>query len=198
MRVLFIDGNGHKDSVLYKGIEKCRDCLNDEQIDSDVISLKEDIHPCTACGKCIKKRRCIFSDAVNEVIDHSDQYDAFIVASDVFFSEPDKKVIEFMNRLFRCGNERMAHKAGAVMLYARSNSYKNAYSMLNDYFYQADMPVITSSDCFCIHEDDDTDMETMHKLAQYMSWMLKSIEAGKEKGLIQPMDIPDKITDFTR
>lgn len=198
MRVLFIDGNGHKDSVLYKGIEKCRDCLNDEQIDSDVISLKEDIHPCTACGKCIKKRRCIFSDAVNEVIDHSDQYDAFIVASDVFFSEPDKKVIEFMNRLFRCGNERMAHKAGAVMLYARNNSYKNAYSMLNDYFYQADMPVITSSDCFCIHEDDDTDMETMHKLAQYMSWMLKSIEAGKEKGLIQPMDIPDKITDFTR
>ena len=67
------------------------------------------------------------------------------------------------------------------------------------------MPIATSSYWNQVHgsnaEDaayDEEGMQTMRNLAQNMAWMLKSIEAGKQAGVEQPVAEKKVRTDFVR
>lgn len=199
LRVLLVNTSSQEDGVLSHAMERCSSYLKKEGIEGTVIDTKGNVHACTACGKCMKQRKCIFEDCVNEISSSMEEYDAVIFGSDIFYGEPDEQMIFLLQRLFRSAVERMAHKPASVILHARSGKGDQAFEEITSWFHDADMPVITSFNCYTVHSDEDEQgMESMHKLAQQMAWILKSIEAGKEKGLTQPCDIPDKLTDFTR
>lgn len=198
-KILLINTSSQKDGVLSLAMERCVSFLKEEGTEGIIFNTEGNVHPCTACGKCIKQRKCIFSDAVNQIASRMKEYDALIIGSDVFYGEPDEQTVFLMQRLFRSAVEKMADKPASVILHARSGKGDHAFNEISSWFHYADMPVITSYNCYTVHnEADEAGMESMHKLAQQMSWLLKSIEAGKEKGITPVCDIPDKITDFTR
>ena len=198
-KVLFINTSSEKEGVLSHAVDRCVSFLQKEDIDTCVRNTEGKVHACTSCGKCIRQRKCIFEDAVNRIALEIEKSDALIIGSDVFYGEPDEQTVCFLQRLFRSASEKMTGKPASVILHARSGKGDQAFNEICSWFHYADMPVITSFNCYTVHNDEDENgMESMHKLAQQMSWLLKSIEAGKEKGITQVCDIPDKITDFTR
>lgn len=198
-KVLLINTSSESDGVLEHAMKKCVSFLEQEGIEGIIQNTEGKIHPCTACGKCIKQRKCIFMDQVNEISASMHLYDALIIGSDVFYGEPDEQTVFLMERLFRSAVEQMAQKPASVILHVRNGKGDHAFDQICSWFHYADMPVLTSFNCNAVrNNEDENGMEAMHKLAQQVSWLLKSIEAGKEKGITQPCDIPDKITDFTR
>lgn len=198
-KVLFINTSSDQTGVLRHAIDYCVSCLKEEGIDAYVWNTEGKIHPCTSCGKCIKQRKCIFEDAVNQIAGSMKDYDGVIIGSDVFYGEPDEQCVWLLERLFRSSVEQMADKPASVILHARSGKGNHAFNEISQWFHYADMPVITSFNCYTVQNDqDEAGMESLRKLAQQMAWLLKSIEAGKEKGVTQVCDIPDKLTDFTR
>ena len=47
-------------------------------------------------------------------------------------------------------------------------------------------------------EQDQEGLQTMRNLAEHMAWMLRCIEAGKEKGVLPPQAERQHRTNFNR
>lgn len=157
MKVLMINASDKSTSTLKYAIQILCDSLESNQIAYEVIQLEQcEVHPCTSCGKCLKRRRCIFDGIVNEIADKSDTFDALVIATDVLYGEVNKRCLDFMNCLFRSSNEKYVGKIGGVILAAKRNSEK-AYHLLNSYFSYAYMPIITGRHMNTIHDVENID-----------------------------------------
>ena len=64
MKVLFLNTSEEENGLLSKGIALCCAKLAEAEIEYDVRWVK-DVHPCTSCGKCLKRRRCLFDGIIN-------------------------------------------------------------------------------------------------------------------------------------
>lgn len=76
--------------------------------------------------------------------------------------------------------------------------------VLNKYFTINQMPIVSSTYWNEIHGNtpqealqDEEGMQTMYNLGKNMAWLLKCIEAGKEKGIQVPVN-EKKHTNFIR
>lgn len=181
MKVLFLNTSEEENGLLSKGIALCCAKLTEMEIEYDVRWVK-DVHPCTSCGKCLKRRRCLFEGIINELHEHSEEFDALIIGSDVMYSEASKQAIELLKCLFRSNNENYVGKIGGVILASNRRNTEHAYQELNRYFSYSCMPVVSGRywNTVC---DDAKDTEEMERLAQNISWLLKCISSGKEHGI---------------
>lgn len=184
MKVLFLNTSEEENGLLSKGIALCCAKLAEMDIEYDVRWVK-DVHPCTSCGKCLKRRRCLFDGIINELHEHSEEFDALIIGSDVMYSEASKQAIELLKCLFRSNNENYVGKIGGVILASNRRNTEHAYQELNRYFSYSCMPVVSGRywNTVC---DDEKDKEEMERLAQNLSWLLKCISSGKEHGIQNP------------
>ena len=197
MKVLFVNTSEEEHGLLEKGILKCSDVLKENGIETEIIWAYEKIRPCTSCGKCLKRRTCLFDGIVNEISEKSDEFDALVVGVDVIFSQPSKPAIDFMNCLFRSCNERYVGKCGAVILSSRNDNTQVAYDRMNHYFSSSCMPVITGRYQNTIVDEDDRSMKEMETLGKNLSWILKCIQLGKQEGIINDIQV-DKLDEFMR
>ena len=133
----------------------------------------------------MKRRRCLFDGIINELHEHSEEFDALIIGSDVMYSEASKQAIELLKCLFRSNNENYVGKIGGVILASNRRNTEHAYQELNRYFSYSCMPVVSGRywNTVC---DDAKDTEEMERLAQNLSWLLKCISSGKEHGIQNP------------
>ena len=205
MKVLLINGSPNKHGCTYTALNEIAVTLKEEGIDSDIIYLgKQSVAGCIACGTCRKTGACVFRDQVNEVAAKLDEYDGMVVGSPVYYAGPSAQVCAFMDRLFFSGGGmKMSGKLAASVVSCRRGGASAAFDRLNKYFGISNMHIVGSQYWNQVHgftpDDVRKDLEglqTMRTLARNMAWLLKCIEAGKEKGIEPPVHEPKVATNF--
>jgi len=204
MKVLLINGSPHEHGSTYSALYEISKTLNECGVESEIVHIGQDPGKgCIGCGYCFKTDHCAFSnDCVNALLKKMESADGLIVGSPVHFASAAGAVICVLDRMFRAG-KCFTHKPAAAVACARRAGSVSTFDELNKYFAIRQMPIVTSSywnDVFGADEketpQDLEGMQTMRNLGRNMAWMLKCIEAGKEKGIDPPENEKAARTNF--
>ena len=193
-KVLLINGSPNERGCTYTALNEVAGALAKNGVETELLYLgKNPVAGCIACGKCFQTGRCIFDDKVNEILEKLNGYDGIVIGSPVYYAGPAGQLCAFLDRLFFCSGGRMAGKLGAAVVSCRRGGASAAFDRLNKYFTIANMHVVGSQYWNQVHgftpEDvrrDEEGLQTMRTLGQNMAWLLKNVEAGREKGVPFP------------
>lgn len=207
MKVLLINGSPNEAGCTFTALKEIADTLAELQIDSEILQLgKQPIRDCIGCGACgSRKGTCVFEDdLVNELIGKAAEADGFVFGSPVYYAHASGRILSALDRAFYAGGSAFAHKPGAAVVSARRAGTTSALDDLNKYFMINQMPVVSSTYWNMVHGNqpeevaqDFEGLQTMRNIASNMAWLLKCIEAGKEKGITAPAN-PKIATNFIR
>lgn len=207
MKVILINGSPNAKGCTYTALKEVADQLEKNGVETELIQIgKKPIQGCTACGACASlDNACVFNgDEVNNVLSKIEFADGLVIGSPVYYSSPNGALISFLDRLFYAGRH-FANKLGASVVSARRAGTTASFDVLNKYFTISNMPVVSSSYWNMVHgftpEDvrqDEEGLQTMRNLANNMTWLLKSIEAGKKAGIECPKPENRIMTNFIR
>lgn len=205
-KVLLINGSPNEHGCTYTALSEVADTLAENQIETDLVYLgKAPVAGCIACGKCAQNGQCIFDDQVNEILGKIDEYDGIVVGSPVYYAGPSGQICAFLDRLFYSSRGRMAGKLAASVVSCRRGGASAAFDRLNKYFGISSMHIVGSQYWNQVHGNspdqvrkDDEGLQTMRTLAQNMAWLMKGIEAGREKGIEAPVYEAKINTNFIR
>jgi multimeric flavodoxin WrbA len=107
--------------------------------------------------------------------------------------------------MFYAGSKEFMYKPGAAIASARRAGTTASLDVLNKYMTFACMPIVSSTYWNEVHgnnpdevEQDLEGLQTMRNLGKNMAWLLKSIEAGKNQGIKQPIPNKENKTSFIR
>ncbi len=208
MKVLLINGSSNKNGCTYTALSEAASVLEKEGIVCQIVQLgSKPVRDCIGCGRCAQLGgKCVFDDdIVNEVIEAAKDADGFIFGTPVYYAHPSGRILSVLDRVFYAGGRFFAHKPAAAVASARRAGTTASVDVLNKYFTISQMPVVASTYWNLVHgskpEDVKQDMEglqTMRNLAGNMAWLLKCIEAGKEKGIDAPVADKSSRTNFIR
>lgn len=94
---------------------------------------------------------------------------------------------------------------GAAVVSCRRGGAATAFDQINKYFTISGMPIVSSQYWNQVHGNtpeevikDEEGMQTMRTLGENMAWLLKCIEAGREKGILVPEGEKIIRTNFIR
>ena len=203
MKILIINGDRTKEGILSKAVALIKDQFekNDIEVDIDTVGERE-IHPCTACGKCIKRRICIFPDEVNPILEHAERWDGMIVGSLVQYGQIDFQIQAILDRLMRAGNDRLAYKIGGTLVASRRGETSSPYMDIARRFALAEMPLVLTRDYGRLdatkEELTEEDCKSLEHFVQNYIWMLQSIQEGKKNHILPSEECPIKVTDYMR
>lgn len=206
MKVLLINGSPNKNGCTYTALAEIEKELNKENIETEIFHIgKKPIRGCTACGKC-SGNRCIFNDdIVNEALEKCEKIDGFIVGSPVYYASANGAVVSLLDRMFYAGSSLLKYKPAAAIASARRAGTTATLDILNKYFTISCMPIVSSQYWNMVHGNTSEEvikdlegMQIMRTLGKNMAWMLKCIEAGKEKGINIPKQEERQRTNFIR
>ena len=102
-KVLGVSGSPRKSST-YKATEIALEACSNEDVETDIISLKEyNIKPCFHCNYCKKNdsdksRICVIDDDMEDLYDKLISYDGFIFASPVYAMNITPQLHSFFTR----------------------------------------------------------------------------------------------------
>lgn len=208
MKVLLINGSANKNGCTYTALSEAAAVLEQEGIACKIVQLGgKPVRDCIGCGKCARLGgKCVFDDdIVNEIIEEAKDADGFIFGTPVYYAHPSGRILSVLDRAFYAGGRFFAHKPAAAVASARRAGTTASVDVLNKYFTINQMPVVASTYWNMVHgskpEDVKQDLEglqTMRNLAKNMAWLLKCIEAGKEKGIDAPKADKSSRTNFIR
>lgn len=206
MKVLLINGSPNQKGCTNRALEEVKTTLNKEGVETELVWIgKQPIAGCIACRTCKKTNRCVFNnDLVNKLIKRLDEFDGIIVGSPVYYSGPSGQICAFLDRLFFAGGD-FSGKVGAAVVSCRRGGATASFDRLNKYFTISNMVQASSQYWNMVHgntpeevEQDLEGLQTMRTLAQNVAWLLKCIEAGKEKGIEKPKYEAFTKTNFIR
>lgn len=206
MKVLLINGSPNQKGCTNRALEEVTSTLNKEGVETELVWIgKQPIAGCIACRNCKKTNRCVFNnDLVNKLIERLDEFDGIIVGSPVYYSGPSGQICAFLDRLFFAGGD-FSGKVGAAVVSCRRGGATASFDRLNKYFTISNMVQVSSQYWNMVHgntpeevEQDLEGLQTMRTLGQNVAWLLKCIEAGKEKGIEKPKYETFSKTNFIR
>lgn len=206
MKVLLVNSSPHKDGCTYTALSEVAQVLNSQNIETEIIQIKEPIRDCIGCGACRKTGQCIFKDdMVNDFVQKAKEADGFIFSSPVYYAHPSGRLLSFMDRAFYSGSSAFTFKPAAAVVSARRAGTTASLDAITKHFAINKMPVISSNYWNMVHGNtpdevklDNEGLQIMRILGQNMAWILKCIEAGKKSGISYPTT-EDKIwTNFIR
>ncbi len=207
MKVLLINGSPHKSGSTYTALSEIEKELNKANIETEIFHIgNKPIRGCIACKRC-ENNRCVFNDDItNAILEKCESVDGLIVGSPVYYSSPNGTLIAMLDRMFYAGNKVLQYKPAAAIVSARRAGTTASFDVLNKYFTISNMPVVSSQYWSMIHgnnaeeaKEDLEGMQIMRILGKNMAWLLKCIEAGKEKGINIPQrDEAREFTNFIR
>lgn len=206
MKVLLVNGSPRPHGCTYTALLEAANALNDRGIETEIVWLgNKEVAGCTACGSCRKTGKCIFDDLVNEISAKLDTYDGFIFGTPVYYGGPSGQILSVMNRLFYSSSAKMAGKPVSAVVSCRRGGASSAFQQMNMHFMMTNMIVITSQYWNQVHgntpeevRQDAEGLQTMRTLAENMTFVLRSIEAGKTAGVPRPAYEPKQRTNFIR
>lgn len=194
MKVLLINGSPNEHGCTCTALREVEGVLVKHGIETELLYLgKKPVAGCIACGHCFKTGKCVWNDAVNEVIGRLDTLDALVVGSPVYYAGPSGQLTAFLDRLFFAAKGRMAKKLGAAVVSCRRGGATAAFDRLNKYFTITNMPVVSSQYWNHVHGSNPEDvrqdgegLQTMRTLGENMAWLLRCIEAGRKAEVPEP------------
>ena len=209
MKVLLFNGSTKENGCVFTALSEIATVLNQEGIETEILQMgSSPVYDCMGCDFCHNAGGgyCIFDDdMVNEWLDKVKTADGFIFGSPVFYAHPTGQLQAILDRLFYAGGEYFMCKPGAAIVTARRAGTTASLDVLNKYFTDACMPVISSTYWNMAHGNipeqikrDEEGLQTMRNLGRNMAWLLKSIEAGKKAGLKTPKPETAAWTNFIR
>ena len=190
MKVLIINGSPRANGNTAVALEEMSKIFQDNQIEVDYIQVGNmDIRGCIACAACHNGRdNCVIDDIVNELAPRFKECDGMVIASPVYYANANATLIALLDRLFYSTSFDKRMKVGASVAVARRGGCSATFDQLNKYFTISGMPIASSQYWNSVHgakpgqvEQDAEGMQTMRTLAHNMSFLMKSIELGKEK-----------------
>ena len=205
MKVLIINGSPRLFGNTATAINEMVKIFDSEGIETEVAQIgNKAIRGCVACGSCSKTGKCVFDDAVNEIASKFEEADGLVLASPVYFASANATLVALLDRLFYSTHFDKRMKVGASVVVARRGGTSATFDELNKYFTISGMPVASSQYWNSVHgrekgeaSEDLEGLQTMRTLARNMTFLMRSIELGKEKyGL--PETEPWQGTHFIR
>lgn len=209
MKVLLINGSTRENGCVYNALSEIARVLNEEGVETEILQMGlSRVYDCNGCNYCHNsgKGRCIHDDdEVNDWIKKAEQADGFIFGSPVYYSHPSGQFLSLLDRMFYAASDKFMYKPGAAIVTARRAGTVASIDVLNKYFTDACMPVVSSTYWNMVHgrtpEDTSEDaegMQTMRNIGRNMAWLLKCIEAGKKAGIALPEPEIGIKTNFIR
>lgn len=189
MKVLLINGSPHAKGSTYTALHEMEKVFEQSGIETEMLHIgNQAIRGCVACGSCAKNGKCVFDDGVNEAAVKFEECDGLVVGSPVYYASANATLAAFLDRLFYSTHFDKTMKVGAAVASARRGGLTATFDELNKYFTISGMPVASGQYWNGIHGNnakqalqDGEGLQMMRTLARNMSFLMKSIELGKEK-----------------
>ena len=205
MKVLMINGSPRPNGNTSLALREMETIFKAEGIETEIVQIgNKAIRGCIACGRGAEKGRCVFDDAVNEIAPKFEACDGLVVGSPVYFASANATLVAFLTRLFFSMPFDKTMKVGAAVAVARRGGLSATFDELNKFFTISGMPVASSQYWNSVHGrlpgeavGDAEGLQTMRTLARNMTFLMKSIQLGKDAyGL--PEREPAQRTNFIR
>ena len=188
-KVLLLNGSPRANGCTATALREMIPVFEANGIETELVHIgNKDIRGCIACNTCMKNKKCVFDDLVNETAPKFEAADGLVVGSPVYYASPNGTVLSFLDRLFYSTSFSKHMKVGAAVVSARRGGNTASFDVLNKYFSISGMPVASSTYWNQVHgftaEDVKKDLEglqTMRNLALNMSFMIRAIADAKEK-----------------
>ena len=188
-KVLLLNGSPRANGCTATALREMIPVFEANGIETELVHIgNKDIRGCVACNTCMKNKKCVFDDLVNETAPKFEAADGLVVGSPVYYASPNGTVLSFLDRLFYSTHFSKHMKVGAAVVSARRGGNTASFDVLNKYFSISGMPVASSTYWNQVHgftaEDVRKDLEglqTMRNLALNMSFMIRAIADAKEK-----------------
>ena len=122
MKILMINGEAENNGIMEQAMDVITSFCKENGMTSDIVVVDQNHNqPCIACGKCYRKRRCQFP-GINEILEKLETYDGIVVGGAVRYGRLNRETIHFMQRMQRCGNDRIAYVPAVVLLSMRNRN----------------------------------------------------------------------------
>ena len=203
MNVLMINGSPRPNGNTSLALREMESVFKAESIETETIQIgNKPIRGCIACGKCAEKGKCVFDDAVNEIAPKFEACDGLVVGSPVYYASANATLVAFLTRLFFSTPFNKTMKVGAAVAVARRGGLSATFDELNKFFTISGMPVASSQYWNSVHgrepgqaAQDAEGLQTMRTLARNMTFLMRSIQLGKEKYGLPEREAPQR-TNF--
>ncbi len=194
MKVILINGSPREKGCTYTALSEIESTLIKNGIETEIFQLgNKPIQGCIGCGSCKKTGQCFNTDKVAEFLEKAESANGFIFGSPVHYAAASGSLTSFMDRAFYSGGNKLEGKPAAAIVSCRRGGASSTFDQLNKYFTINCMPIVASQYWNQVHgntpeevKQDEEGLQTMRTLANNMAWLLKCIEAGKEKGITFP------------
>lgn len=188
MKVLMINGSPHKEGNTYLALHEMETVFHRAEIETEILHIgNKEIRGCIACRSCAKNGKCVFDDIVNEAAFKFEECSGLVVGSPVYYASANATLIAFLTRLFFSRHFDKTMKVGAAVVAARRGGLSAAFDELNKFFTISGMPVASGQYWNSIHgreigeaAQDAEGLQGMRTLARNMTFLMKSIQLGKE------------------
>ena len=193
MKVLLINGSPHKEGCTYTALSEVAAQLQKHEIETEIFWIgNQPIRGCIDCRSCWGKGRCVFDDdSVNQCIQKIIQADGLVVGSPVYFGGIAGGLKCLLDRGFYDAKRLFFYKPAAAVVTCRRGGAGNTFDQLNKYFTISSMPVVSSQYWNGVHGDrpeevraDLEGMQTLRLVGDNMAWLLRSMTAAREAGVV--------------
>ena len=187
--VVVLNGSPKASGCTATALNEVIETLQKEGIETELIQVgKKNARGCIGCNSCGESGKCIFNDLVNEVAPKFESADGLVIGSPVYYGSPNGSLLSFLDRLFYSTHFSKQMKVGAAIVSCRRGGNTASFDVLTKYFTISGMPVVSSTYWNQVHgfsaEDVKKDLEglqTMRNLARNMAFLIRAIQAEKEK-----------------
>ena len=205
MKVLMINGSPRPNGNTSLALREMENIFKAEGIETETVQIgNKAIRGCIACGKCAELGKCVFDDAVNEIAPKFEACDGLVVGSPVYFASANATLVALLTRLFYSTPFDKTMKVGAAVAVARRGGLSATFDELNKFFTISGMPVASSQYWNSVHgrepgqaAGDAEGLQTMRTLARNMTFLMRSIQLGREKYGLPEREAPQR-THFIR
>lgn len=205
MKVLLINGSPKTKGNTAFALNQMAEVFTQQGVETQIVQVgNQAIRGCIACGSCRKTGKCVFEDAVNQTAEAFREADGLVVASPVYFASANATLVAFLDRLFYSTGFDKRMKVGASVVVARRGGCSAAFDELNKYFTISGMPIASSHYWNSIHgaapgeaAQDPEGIATVRNLARNMTFLMQSIQLGKQQLGIPELE-PITKTNFIR
>ena len=189
MKVLLINGSPNANGNTAMALREMEKVFSEQGIETEWIHVGNmAIRGCLACQTCYKNAKCAIDDVVNEVAKKFEACDGMVVGSPVYYAGANGTLTAFLDRLFYSTRFDKRMKVGAAVVAARRGGLSSTFDQLNKYFTISGMPVASGQYWNSIHgakpgqaAEDAEGLQSMRTLANNMSFLIKSIDLGKQQ-----------------
>jgi multimeric flavodoxin WrbA len=192
MKVVGINGSPRKDGNTAILIKAVFEELNQQGIDTELISLADkNIKGCIACRACIKNKnqQCVIkNDDFNASLEKMISADGIILGSPVYSAGVTSQIKALIDRasiVLAANKGLLKHKVGATVIAARRGGAMSAVDTLHHFLHSKEMFLVGSTYWNMVYgneigdvEQDQEGMNNMKNLGENMAWLLKKINGS--------------------